>query len=171
MQETSTETDQTNKDTKSEELVKDIIEQLGSSPHFDNAEIKIDIAINTDLNSAIADHIKTYSNIINNYETEIKKSLTNRNKHRTVLFVVSILILILTSIATFVLVFLCLHKDFQTAVTILVPTVIEFLTTFIVIPKIITEYLFNKDEENNFYNILSRIMQYDIEIWNKFHDK
>ncbi|MGM9664376.1 MAG: hypothetical protein ACI3XF_05995, partial [Eubacteriales bacterium] len=43
----------------------------------------------------------------------------------------------------------------------IIPLMISFLTVFIVIPKIITNYLFDKDEENHMLELLKVLIEHD----------
>lgn len=45
--------------------------------------------------------------------------------------------------------------------SIAVPALVSFLTIFFVIPKVITEYLFNSEEEKYMSEIIKNIQNYD----------
>lgn len=52
----------------------------------------------------------------------------------------------------------------------LLSSLVSFITVFIVLPKIMTQYLFDKEEEKNMYNLVKQIQEYDQKIRDSIKD-
>lgn len=46
----------------------------------------------------------------------------------------------------------------------IIAALVSLIGTFMVVPQMITEYLFNKEEEQHLTNIISKIQEYDRDI-------
>lgn len=112
-------------------------------------------------------HEALYTDILKTYTDNINKTLLAKHEYKQCFFWVSIIILI----TTFILLAGVLgsissgtiHTDFLGYIPLIASTTITFLTIFIVIPKIITKYLFNSEEEKYMYQIIKSIQDYDKE--------
>lgn len=87
------------------------------------------------------------------------------------MFYVSCAILVLSFLAGLVIpiVYLLCSKDLILAnyLSLILPELLTFFTSFMVIPKIITNYLFNKDEEKYMSQIISNTQKFDSNLYSK----
>lgn len=120
--------------------------------------------------SNLTKHNEQYTTLLKVYVNNFHKVAIDKRAHKRILFYVSIFLLIIITLATIALMFLSLYylvtdqADTLEVIPQLIASLSSFLGTFIVIPKIITKYLFNKKEEENLANIIEKIQQYDRDI-------
>ena len=106
---------------------------------------------------------RAYNKILSHYEESIGFNLKSKHACKIATFSVSLLILVITVIGFFVMFVKCSSFPLLTdRLTVIIPLIISFLTVFIVIPKIITEYLFNKNEEKYMMQLLENMLKFDI---------
>ena len=103
-----------------------------------------------------------YNKILSHYEESIRLNLRNKRIYQMATFFVSLFILLITAIGFFVIFHKCSSFALLDRLTVMIPLIISFLTVFIVIPKIITEYLFNKNEEKYMMELLQNLLKFDI---------
>ena len=132
-----------------EEAIKGNARGTTDSPHY-----------NDDLEATVTTgyiaHIKTYTSILNNYSKELEENLEYKRRSKKLLFGICILIML----ATMVLLFISVIRG-NASIEGCVEIVLPFLTIFIVIPKTITEYLFNANESETLTKIIDTIRQHD----------
>ena len=112
-------------------------------------------------------HNTNYDNILDEYTTHVSKTLASKRSMKTIFFWISIITMIIVVI--FVIVCTCAALIDVRAGNFLIQDYIvpaasvltSFLTVFIVIPKIIAEYLFNSNEDSVMRDIVSNIQNYD----------
>lgn len=110
-------------------------------------------------------HETAYTEILNAYSTNIVKTLSKKRFYKTLIFWLSFVLLASISVGMFVLLAILIVTDHIQDIldwcSIIVPAVVSFLTIFIVIPRVITEYLFNAEEEKYMSEIIKNIQNYD----------
>lgn len=122
-------------------------------------------------------HSYNYDNILNSYTIHVSKTLNTKRIMKNVFFWLSFTIMTLFSLAVVACPIIFLIKSKTVEVNILdyiAPAITEltsFLTVFIVIPKIITKYLFNSNEDNVMKDIVSSIQKYDKYVRNNLQNK
>lgn len=133
--------------------VKAAIDDLGSGQ-----PVKTDDQFNKP--TSIQKHEDCYTRILDAYTDNLERTLKRKLRYKRLVFWFSYLLLILVCI--FIAIILTKnYRDLTQAVTVIIPAIVSFLTVFIVIPKVITEYLFNADEEKYMSEIIKNIQSYD----------
>ena len=97
---------------------------------------------------------QTYNDILTLYKSSTDKTLFDKRIYKWITFIVSILILIGTAAATFWYLLFHNNESGVEGLSVVLPLLTSFLTVFIVIPQIITNYLFDKDEEKHLVDII-----------------
>lgn len=142
------------------------IKEASSSIDFDKDFVEMDISFNKQASSK-EDHENSYTTILTTYANNIEKTLKDKHDYKKWFFYVSLGILVLTFLATFGILTVVAFRDLPVSclewVSIVAPATISFLTIFIIIPEIITKYLFNLEEEKYMYRIIKSIQDYDKE--------
>lgn len=113
------------------------------------------------------EHETAYTKILNAYANNIDKTLENKRLFKKIVFWLAVVLLA----GVFILIvgllgFLIYKKPFDGVAewcSVVLPAIVSFLTIFFVIPKIITEYLFNAEEEKYMSEIIKNIQNYDKE--------
>ena len=54
--------------------------------------------------------------------------------------------------------------DIASIVSLIGAMATAFISSFMILPKVITRYLFNKKEEENMMNVINKIQEYDTKI-------
>lgn len=105
---------------------------------------------------------------------DFKKNSIKKRKNKQILFVIAMILLLGIPIFSLLLIsvtLVCLAVGWITALESL-PELLTALTTllgtFMVIPKMITKYLFNEKEEKHLADMISKIQDYDRDIRNRF---
>lgn len=111
------------------------------------------------------EHEAAYSQILNAYSTNIQTTLRSKHSYKKCFFCISVSILVLTFGLFFITpIFFArgwIPENTLNNIPLVVSSTLSFLTIFIVIPKIITNYLFNLEEEKYMYQIIKSIQDYD----------
>lgn len=112
-----------------------------------------------------AEHETAYTKILDAYAKNIEKTLEKKRCYKSLIFWLSFGLLIGVFILLVVLLVILLWKKPFSGITewcsIVIPALVSFLTVFFVIPKVITEYLFNSEEEKYMSEIIKNIQNYD----------
>ena len=136
---------------------------LGFADGLENHQpLQDDTDIDRKLSKDLSERSRAYNKILSHYEKSIAFNLTIKHVYKIATFVVTLLILLITVIGFFVIFAKCSSFILIDRLTIIIPLIISFLTVFIVIPKIITEYLFNKNEEKYMMELLGNLLKFDI---------
>ena len=112
---------------------------------------------------------KKYGRILSSYENHIAKTLKFKRTYKHFVFWISLSILVITFIA-----FFCVSlfaREVFDSLRFTVSSLISLVTIFIVIPQIISRYLFNKDEEKYMCEIVKNIQKHDIALLNPTIDE
>jgi len=143
---------------------------------IENNSIKIvdsDYDLNENDIKSLSEHNNLYTQLLKEYVQRFTESSKIKRKYRKVAFWVFIVLLVVSTIVTFVIlgcsVFFSLKSklDISSSLTAVISTLVSSICSFIVIPKIIVEYLFDKEEEKNLTEVIGRIQEYDSRIRKK----
>ena len=120
--------------------------------------------------SSLSEHNEQYTQLLQAYVKDFEENAIIKRMNKEILFIIAMKLLVFVPTATIILMFVILFCLANNKVNILdvIPELIAALTTllgtFMAIPKMITKYLFNKDEENHLAKIISKIQKYDRDI-------
>ncbi len=125
--------------------------------------------------AAMIDHSDEYTKLLKSYVKNVETTLADKRIHKWVFFVFSIIVLSAITVALGTVVYHIYTNSINNVdfivdiniISLLTTVLISFLTTFIVIPNIITNYLFNIEEEKNMSTVIKNIQEYDGNIRSK----
>ena len=120
--------------------------------------------------SSLSKHNHQYTKLLKTYVKEFKINSKNKSNNKESIFIIAKRLLTYIPLFTcfFMLATLLLLAlnviDFLEAIPGLLTALVSLIGTFMVIPQMITEYLFDKDEEKHLAEIISRIQEYDRDV-------
>lgn len=120
--------------------------------------------------ASLLEHNEQYTALLKAYVRDFEANSANKLKNKQYVFKISMKMLVgipvfsllLIGVTLVALIFGCITA--LDTVPELLAALVSLLGTFMVIPKIITKYLFNKKEEENLVNIINKIQEYDKDI-------
>lgn len=136
-------------------------------------EISDDSSLSDDdsLSHDITIRSKTYSDIIESYRDYLKESLTLKNKFKSqIAWLVTIVLYVIVGV-TIILSIIGMFYYNKSVIVGLLSSVISFITAFIALPKIITSYAFNKEEEENISKMVEILLPHDVTMKNFIKNK
>lgn len=122
---------------------------------------------------AVNSHNKHFSRILELYCENLNNSFIQKRFFKTIFFIICCSVLVAMGVTAIVVIgtvvymtfkYQNLKFDINGIYTILGGTLGAFLTSFIVLPYVISRYLFNTYEENNLMQIVRLIKEHDIKI-------
>ena len=112
-------------------------------------------------------HETTYTKILDAYAENIEETLKKKRFYKTMVFWLAYVLLAGVFLLFFGLLIWSIRTKPFTGIkewcTVIIPALVSFLTVFFVNPKVITEYLFNSEEEKYMSEIIKNIQNYDKE--------
>lgn len=111
-------------------------------------------------------HETSYTAILDAYADNIKETLKIKRSYKTWVFWLTFILLAGVSLFPILLLVIAIFwkpANLAEWCTVVLPVLISFLTVFIVIPEVITKYLFNSEEEKYMSEIIKNIQNYDKE--------
>ncbi len=120
--------------------------------------------------SSLSAHNDQYTELLKAYVNDFIYNSSKKRENKQKLFDVSKKLLFWIPLTTILLMFviiICLAFDkvnILEALPGLLTALTTLLGTFMIVPQMITKYLFNKKEEENLANIISKIQEYDSNI-------
>lgn len=148
------------------------IESLDTSKIRPWDDLETKQILSNDIN-AVYEHNKIFTQILNSYSKNLDSSSEQKKFFKKVFFclcccilgITFLMIVAVISIVTY-MIFRYQHLSFDIngIYSILGVLTGTFLTTFIVLPYIISKYLFNIREEDNLMTIVNLIKEHDIKI-------
>lgn len=112
-------------------------------------------------------HETAYTQILDAYAQNIEQTLKKKRLFKTLIFWLAFALLAGVFILLIGLLIILIWKKPLAGIaewcSIVIPALVSFLTVFFVIPKVITEYLFNSEEEKYMSEIIKNIQNYDKE--------
>ena len=152
--------------SKNRELITQNLESIKGAPQVESDEG----LLHKSDTSSLSEHNKQYTELLKAYVEDFKKNSENKRKNKEKLFKIAKILLLFIPIATIVLMLVilillaCNIVSILDAILELIAALSTLLGTFMTIPKMITKYLFNKDEENHLAQIIGKIQEYDRDI-------
>lgn len=145
---------------------------MSNDPHFEKMlndlskrsgkEIETDSEFNTP--TPKDDHDNAYTAILAAYADNLRKTMQSKRTFKRWFFWTSCFLLVGVFLLLVCVIWLAAKKpaaDILEWCSAVLPALGSFLTVFIVIPKIIAEYLFNLEEEKYMSEIIKNIQDYD----------
>lgn len=134
----------------------------------------INSALDTENNSEYKEHAKKYTDFLEEYKSYTKNSNNLKDKYKRIFFWIITVILCILVLLFFasvcigfigIVVIVILEKESVEVIAGIITTVASSFSAALValfkLPKIIAEYLFNKEEEDSMVKIIEQIQQYD----------
>ena len=122
----------------------------------------------------IRSHTEAYGDILKEYANNLIENNIIKRKNNKAMFIISCILLCTSFLAVIIIPIIIIFDskatDAYEKIIEFIPTVITFLTSFMVIPKIITNYLFNKDEEKYMTQIITNTQKFDYSLYCKSTD-
>lgn len=112
-------------------------------------------------------HNKQYTLLLQSYINYFNVTSKDKRKNKKILFTISMILLVGIPVVTILIMLIILYClatdkiDVFESLPELIATLSTLFGTFIIIPKMITKYLFNKKEDDHLANIISKIQEYD----------
>ena len=115
-----------------------------------------------DFNELTKQHENSYTQILKAYTTDLEKTLKTKRLYKHFVFWLAFVFLVVSFLFFGIMIIISLKlENLERTILAIIPVIISFLTIFIVIPHIITEYLFNLEEEKYMSEIIKNIQIYD----------
>lgn len=120
--------------------------------------------------SSLSEHNTQYTELLKAYVNDFKENSSLKRKNKQIMFWIALILLIGITVAIIWFMYetlSCLVNDkIDVLETLpgLITAIGTLLGTFKMIPQLITEYLFNKEEEKHLTDIISKIQEYDRDI-------
>ena len=117
--------------------------------------------------SSLSEHNEQYTALLKAYVEDFKRNSDNKSKNKEALFKIAKGLLVCIPMCTVVFMFvtlmlLALDKiNMLESLPGLATVLVSLIGTFMVVPQMITKYLFNKKEEDHLAEIISKIQEYD----------
>ena len=131
----------------------------------ENAPINDDRDFNTWARDTVKIDSGLYSEILRTYKNNLLLALRKKRTFKQWVFWISLAILITSFILTVIVIFV-----FSKKLGVIASGVASLLTVYLTIPKIISDYLFNKDEEKYMCEIIKNIQKYDLALLDPVHE-
>ncbi len=132
--------------------------------------IRTDEELHNSDTTNLSEHNKQYTILLEAYVKDFVNNSENKRKNKLEMYKISKILLIIVLISTLIYLLITLFLLAFNKISIIesLPGLITVLTsligTFMVIPKMITKYLFNEKEEEHLAEIISKIQEYDRDI-------
>lgn len=130
---------------------------------LDDDNNKINVIHNDADREYINANNKSFSNLLNTYVKNANRNLITKLVFKIIFFLVCVGILLGISILLIRITWFCLNNKVstETLIVTMLNTIVSFLSAFIVLPRVIAEYLYNSDEEKNMTELIKNIQERD----------
>ena len=102
-----------------------------------------------------------YSDILTYYANYLRDTFISKKRYKLITYICVMSILVGITVVTIILFFMHSSFEMKEWLAIAIPLMISFLTVFIVIPQIITNYLFDRDEESHLTELIKILKDID----------
>lgn len=124
---------------------------------------------------SMSDHSKKYTELLSTYIDNAEKSNKQKRRFKEAFFWISFGILFSSCVSFLLLnisVFIFGVDSSKTEnIVALIASWVSLLTIYIAIPKLITDYLFNKEEDDNMMNLIMSIQNHDENLYKNIKDE
>ncbi len=104
-----------------------------------------------------------FNEFLKAYTYDFKNKSTQKITLKKCFFIlIMIIFFIILLIPVFEIIFFSSHNNIASFIVSIIGSFIELFTAFLVLPKIIAEYLFNKEEDNNMVTIIEKMQIYNL---------
>lgn len=120
--------------------------------------------------SNLSKHNEQYTKLLKVYVKYFELNSEKKHKNKEDIFKITKALLLGVPVCTVVFIFTalillaCGKIDILQTIPELITVLVALISTFMVVPQMITEYLFNKEEENHLAEIIGKIQEYDRDI-------
>lgn len=122
------------------------------------------------VNKLIGEHLGQYTNLLDAFKENFKNTFKQKLKEKNIFFIFS-----LTLLGTMTIAFAFLscwiivnNKKIEIAtLTAFVSAFASLLSLYIIFPKIIAEYLFNKNEDDKMVELIKGIQEHDMGLYSQ----
>lgn len=107
---------------------------------------------------------KQYNEILDAYSHHIKNSLEFKKRNRELTFKIFIWVFIVVVLSIFLLIVgVCWYGDFEDigTISLIITSLITLITSLIVIPTKLTEFIYNPNEDTQIGEIIKNLQEYD----------
>lgn len=142
----------------------DNINDLQNNNSFLENYQNLDYTYKESQNNQIIKREKLFNTFLESYTKEYKYKSEQKRKLKYIFFIVILVILGIIVISSIILliVLLNLKLNLSNIIITLVSTSAEIITSLLILPKIIAEYLFDKEEEQHLNEIISKMQDYNL---------
>ncbi|MGN0518756.1 MAG: hypothetical protein ACI4II_08555 [Acutalibacteraceae bacterium] len=119
------------------------------------------VTADDDLNENKNKRSQLYSKILNDYADYLHDTFIAKRRYKLITYICVMSILVGITVVTIILFFMHSSFEMKEWLAVAIPLMISFLTVFIVIPQIITNYLFDKDEESHLTELIKILKDID----------
>lgn len=157
---------ETEKYDEDEEVIKKNLRKFASAQQVNSDEA----LLHKSDTSSLSKHNKQYTALLKAYVKYFKLNSENKSKNKEELFSIAKGLLFWMPLCTVIFIFATLILlaigiiDFLESLPGLFTALVSLIGTFMVVPQMITEYLFNKEEEKHLTDIIGKIQEYDRDI-------
>ena len=150
----------------SKEIITQNIENIKDAPQIKSYEA---LLYNSDT-SSLSEHNRQYTELLKAYVKDFQQNSLDKKRNKKQLFIIAKGLLVFTPVITVLYMFVTLgclvfqKIDFLESLPGLFTALASLIGTFMVVPQMITKYLFNKNEEKHLSEIIGKIQEYDKEI-------
>lgn len=112
-------------------------------------------------------HNKAYTSILRAYEVNVDKNLKAKRRYKSIFFYLICAVLALIASLTIAVVILGIAGVISAKnenIGIYVTALGSFLSSFLILPKVVAKYLFNREEETKVADIVRTMQSYDTDI-------
>lgn len=137
----------------------------------ENGRVATDDMLNNDKRS-LSEHNEQFSKLLKAYVDDFEKNSVQKRKNKEIIFKIAKNLLIWVPVAVFLFIsgtlmgIIAQKIDMLEGFASLFTALGTLIGTFMMIPKMITRYLFNKSEEEHLAEIIGKIQEYDKNIRN-----
>ena len=130
---------------------------------LDDDNNKINVIHNDADREYINANNKSFSNLLNTYVKNANRNLIAKLFFKIIFFATCVVILVGIFILLSKITWFCLNNEVstETLIVTMLNTIVSFLSAFIVLPRVIAEYLYNSDEEKNMTELIKNIQERD----------
>ena len=150
-----------------EQIAQNLINQNTENISTDSQVLASSELLQKSDTSNLSAHNKQYTLLLQSYIDYFKNTSKDKSKNKKILFNISMILLVGIPVATILIMLIILYClatnkiDVFESLPELIATLSTLFGTFMIIPKMITKYLFNKKEDEHLANIISKIQEYD----------
>lgn len=158
-----------------------IIDEIDNNPLYNNINDleddtnflrdfqRLDYDYKKSQNEQIIEREKLFNNFLKEYTHTFKEKSNQKKILKYIFFGCVMFILVGVPVISFI--FVIKADNTIELITTVLGSLGEFITAFIILPKIIAKYLFDKEEDTNLTNLIIKMQDYNLSSKNKLDKK